>query len=179
MFHLSAEVIKESELIDTLYNMLKDRDPQVVANCIHVLDEIMREEGGMAINQPIIHHLLNRVKEFNEWGQCTVMELVSRYSPQSQDETFAIMNLLDVCLRVSNSAVVLATTKCFLQLTQHMPEIQQQVFIRLKTPLLTLMSSSTPELSYCVLSHVALIVSRAGGVFDDEYKQFFCGCVTC
>ncbi len=29
----------------------------------------------MAINKPIVHHLLNRIKEFNEWSQCVVLEL--------------------------------------------------------------------------------------------------------
>jgi vesicle coat complex subunit len=37
-----------------------------------------------------------------------------------------------------------------------------------------LTASSSNEVAYAVLSHVALIVERAQGVFDDEYKQFFC-----
>ena len=48
-------------------------------------------------------------------------------STLSQKETFVIMNLLDGCLRVSNSAVVLATCKAFLNLTEELPEIQTQV----------------------------------------------------
>ena len=45
-----------------------------------------------------------------------------------QDETFGIMNLLEDCLKVSNSAVVLAATKCFLSLTADLPEIRAQVW---------------------------------------------------
>jgi hypothetical protein len=52
-----------------------------------------------------------------------------------EDEIFGIMNLLDPALKVANSAVVLATTKCFLKLTAALPELQMQVFLRLKTPL--------------------------------------------
>ena len=37
-------------------------------NCIMVLTEMLAEEGGMATNQPLIHHLLTRINEFNEWG---------------------------------------------------------------------------------------------------------------
>lgn len=38
-----------------------------------VLNEIMLNDkdqgcGGMAINQPLIHHLLGRLGDFNEWG---------------------------------------------------------------------------------------------------------------
>ena len=49
----------------------------------------------MAVNKPIVHHLLNRIKEFNEWAQCIVLELVARYRPSEQQETFDIMNLLE------------------------------------------------------------------------------------
>ena len=87
---------------------------------------------------------------------------------------FGIMNVLETCLKVSNSAVVLAATKCFLEFTKGRPDIQAQVFRRLKTPLLTLMSSASSETAYCVVSHVKLLVQRARGVFDDEFKQFFC-----
>jgi hypothetical protein len=52
--------------------------------------------------------------------------------------------------------------------------VNLQVYIRLKTPLLTLMASALPEVSYCVLSHVELLVRRCPGVFDDEFKQFYC-----
>ena len=44
----------------------------MVSNCMVVLNEIMLEEGGMAINQAIIHHLLGRINDFNEWGLCQV-----------------------------------------------------------------------------------------------------------
>lgn len=91
-----------------------------------------------------------------------------------QDELFGIMNLLDGCLKVANSAVVLAATKCFLKCTQDLPDIQRQVYLRLKTPLLTLIASSSNEISYAVLCHITLIVDRAPGVFDEEFKQFFC-----
>jgi AP-4 complex subunit beta-1 len=47
------------------------------------------------------------------------------------------MNLLDPWLKVSNSAVVLATTKTFLKLTEHDADVQRQVYLRLKTPMLT------------------------------------------
>lgn len=174
VFHLSPDTIKDSDMVDTLYNMIRDRDPQVVINAILTLNEILADEGGIIINQAIIHHLLGRIKEFSDWGQCAVIDLTSKYTPANEDELFGIMNLLDTCLKVANSAVVLATTKCFLALTATLPELQRQVYLRLKTPLLTLQASASNEIAYAVLSHVALLVQRADGVFDDEYKQFFC-----
>lgn len=175
VFHLSPDLIKDSDMIDQLYNMIRDREPQVVSNSLLVLNEILAEEGGVAVSQQMVHHLLNRIREFSDWGQCVVMDLMTKkYTPADEDELFGIMNLLDVCLKVANSAVVLGTTACFLKLTQPLPEVQRQVFLRLKTPLLTLMASASAEIAYSVLSHVVLIVERATGVFDDEFKAFFC-----
>ncbi len=174
IFRLAPEVIKETDLVDTLYGMLRDRDTVVVTNVIVALQEIMQGEGGMAINQPIIHHLLNRIKDFSEWGQVTVLDLVTKYTPVNDQELFGIMNLLDPCLRASNAAVVLATTKCFIAYTATRPAVLQQVFTRLKTPLLTLVATATQETGYVVLKHVETIVERAPTVFDSEFKQFFC-----
>ena len=174
VFHLSPSSLKEGDWVDTVYGMLRDREPQVVVNCIAALNEILAEEGGIAINQPMIHYLLGRMREFSDWGQCAVLELVAKYTPVNEDEMFGIMNLLDGSLKVANSSVVLGCTKCFLKLTEASPELQSQVFLRLKTPLLTMTASSSNEIAYAVLAHVNLIVARAVGVFDDEFKQFFC-----
>jgi AP-4 complex subunit beta-1 len=45
----------------------------------------------MPINQQIVMHLLNRLHEFNEWGQCSVLDLVARYTPTNDKEMFDIM----------------------------------------------------------------------------------------
>ena len=60
---------------------------------------------------------------------------VARYEPQSEDETFNIMNVLDPVLRTSNSGVVLAAVKAFVRLTEPLPELHEQVYERLKAVL--------------------------------------------
>lgn len=49
-----------------------------------------------------------------------------------------------------------------------------QVYERIKAPLLTLVSSGSPEQSYAVLSHLHLLVMRAPYVFSADYKHFYC-----
>lgn len=44
----------------------------------------MREQGGLAIDQKMVHHILNRIKSFNEWGQSIMLNLVASYKPLSQ-----------------------------------------------------------------------------------------------
>lgn len=90
LHHLAPHVVQEADMVDTLYTMLRDRDAQVVTNCIVALREIMADEGGMAVNQAIVHHLVNRLREVNEWGQCVVLELVAEYKPESQVRGWAL-----------------------------------------------------------------------------------------
>lgn len=170
---LNPELIKESDMIDTLYNMIRDRDPQVVSNCLVALNEIMADEGGIAINQQIVMHLLSRISDFNEWGQCNILQIVARYKPSGPEEVFNIMNTLEQCLRVSNSAVVLGTAKCFFHLTERMDNIQEQVFERMRQPLLTLMAGGSHEINYCVLHHILLMVGKRPHIFCRDYRQFY------
>jgi vesicle coat complex subunit len=69
-------------------------------------------------------------KEFSEWAQCLVLELVVKYVPLDSSEIFDIMNLLEDRLQHANGAVVLATIKVFLQLTLSMTDVHQQVRIK-------------------------------------------------
>ena len=174
LFRFEPDALREMDVVNTLYAMLRDRDALVVSNCISALNEILAAEGGMAVNKPIVHHLLNRMREFNEWSQCIVLEVVAKYRPAEQSETFDVMNLLEERLKHSNSAVVLGATKVFLHLTQDMHTVHQQVYARLRAPLLTLVAGGTFEQSFVCLKHIALITSRAPQVFAADFKNFFC-----
>ncbi|KAJ8608890.1 hypothetical protein CTAYLR_005297, partial [Chrysophaeum taylorii] len=178
VYHLDRDLVRSGDFVDVLYNMLRDVDGTVVTNCIVALDEIMLEEGGIAINTAIVHHLLGRLNDFNEWGLGAVLRLVARYEPESDEETFGIMNVLDPVLRTSNSGVVLEAIGCFVRLTENLPELHAQVYERLKAPLLTLMAGGGAaggnfELLYCLLKHAELLVSRCREAFASEYRNFY------
>ena len=170
----NGELVRLSDLIDVLYNMLRDKEPLVITNVISALNEILAAEGGMAINTNIIMYLLNRIREFSEWGQCAILDLVARYTPTSEDEMFDIMNLLEDRLRHANSAVVMGTTKVFLNFTANNAPLHEEVYKRLKSPLLTLMGAASHELAYGVLGQMSILVTRVPHVFADSYKEFFC-----
>jgi hypothetical protein len=57
----------------------------VVTNCILVLNEIMADSGGMALNRAVMLHLLNRIHEFSEFGILSVLDLVPRYIPANDE----------------------------------------------------------------------------------------------
>ncbi|KAH7847937.1 hypothetical protein Vadar_031849 [Vaccinium darrowii] len=185
LYHISAATCIDADFPAMLKHlMLNDPDAQVVANCLSALQEIWSLEASQSeeasrerealLSKPVIYYFLNRMKEFSEWAQCLVLELVAKYVPSDSNEIFDMMNLLEDRLQHANGAVVLATIKLFLQLTLSMTDVHQQVYERIKAPLLTLVSSGSPEQSYAVLSHLHLLVMRAPMLFSSDYKHFYC-----
>lgn len=182
LFYLDRDAFYECNFTDILYDMLRDVDPTVVANCIRVLNEVMAksENGGMAINRAIMLHLLNRIHEFPEFDLVCVLELVPRYIPASAEEGYQIMNLLDPVLRTSSSAAVLATVRAFLSMIdsigssqKEIQEIKEQIISRVKAPLITLIASGSNEGCYVLLKQVEALVELCPRLFDDEYRQFY------
>ena len=174
LYHLDPDGFEASGLIDVLYDMLRDPDASVVCNCIIVLNEVMSKTGGMAINRPIMLHLLNRIHEFNEFAKVQVLELVPRYIPANEDEGYQIMNLLDPVLRTSSSGAVMASIRAFLSLAEHLdPNLRPQIIERVKVPLITHISAGSSELMFSLLKHVLELAATCPGVLDDEYRQFY------
>ncbi|GBC04221.1 hypothetical protein RclHR1_05580006 [Rhizophagus clarus] len=162
-----------ASLVDQLYNTLRDRDPEVVANCIVALNRILLSEGGIAVDTNIAHYLLQRLHEFNEWHQCLVLDTLIRYEPSSEDEKFDIMNLLDDRLKHHNSGVQLATVKIFIKLAEGIPEIREDVYKRIKGPILTLLTLGSPEVVYSCLEHIIVLMSQSHQLFQEDYKYFY------
>lgn len=172
---LSPQLVVNNGYLEQLYRMLQDTDSNVVTNVIYAINELCISTGGLEVRQSTVMALLSRIGEFSEWGLNAILDLVARYTPTSEEEAFAVMNLLDPVLRTANSGSVLATLKCFLKMTKNMPDLVTQVYTRAKPPLLTLITGSNAESQFATLKHLELILAQpaAEGIFDDEYRQFF------
>uniref|UniRef100_F6WLR5 AP complex subunit beta n=1 Tax=Monodelphis domestica TaxID=13616 RepID=F6WLR5_MONDO len=174
MYNLHGDSEVDGALVNELYSLLRDQDPIVVVNCLRALEEILKQEGGVVINKPIAHHLLNRMPDLDQWGQAEVLGFLLRYQPRSEEELFAILNLLDSSLQSSSPAVVMAATKLFLILAKEFPHVQTDVLVRVKGPLLAACSSESRELCFAALCHVRRILRSLPGHFSSHYKKFFC-----
>lgn len=174
----SPKIVNETQ-INVLYELIRDPDSSVSINAILALNEILKNEGGIAFNRRMIVYLLNRIEQYNEFAQAKVFELVAKYTPGNEEELFNILNILEERLKNSSSTVVLACIKIFLVYTKDNPVISKQVYARIKDPLITLFSAGevagAHEISYCVLSHIHLLVSKSGSAeFENDFKIFFC-----
>ena len=179
LFHMNKTSFKRNtNYLQQLYELTSDHDALVVINAVEAINEISADKGGIDISRQLVISLLNRIREFNEWGQSVILDMCAKYQPENKDEMFDIMNLLEDRFKHASSSVVLGAIKVFLHLTDGDIELSKQVYQRMQAPLITLMTSSETtesyEVSFNVLSHIYLLVVRgANFVFETEYKQFF------
>lgn len=173
LYHLKPDFVEDNGIIEKLVRLLCDPDPQVVCNSLQSLDEILAAEGGVRVIKKLAHNLLKRLKSFSGWGQSQVMEMLLRYQPHDTEELFDILNLLDDRLKHPNSSVVMASMRLFIHLTKEMKDISEDVYKRVKGPLMTILSSSNSELEYVCLCHIELLLSKMPKLFDQEYSSFF------
>jgi len=119
MYHHSKASFKKNNTnyIEQLYSMLNDPDALVVINSINAINEILADKGGIEITRKMVIMLLNRIKDFNEWGQSVILDICSKYKPTDKDEMYDIMNLLEDRFKHASSSVVLGAVKVFLHLT--------------------------------------------------------------
>ncbi|KAM9320254.1 AP-4 complex subunit beta-1 [Gastrophryne carolinensis] len=164
----------DGAIVNELYSLLRDPDPIVLVNCLRALEEILKSEGGVVINKPIAHHLLNRMAELDQWGQSEVVTFLLRYKPRNEEEVFDILNILDSYLKSTHISVVMGSTKLFLILAKEFPQVQTDVLVRLKGPLLAACTSESREMCFAALCHVREILRSLPGHFSSHYKKFFC-----
>ncbi|KAG8002409.1 AP-4 complex subunit beta-1 [Nibea albiflora] len=165
----------DAAVVNELYSLLRDPDPVVMVNCLRALEEILKGEGGVAINKPITHHLLNRLKDCDVWGQCEVLRILQRYQPQSEDELFNILSLLDTSLVSPHPPVMAATLSLFLSLCSSLPAVSLAALERVRGPLLAACGSTSREMRFTALCHIQLLLRSLPGLMGAHYKRFFCG----
>jgi len=136
-----------------------DADANVVANCVAVLAEFHQ----LPSDKLSVYRLLNLFPSFSEYGKYLVMDkLLTRYFPESDDEMFDLMNILDIHLRQTSVSVSIQIMRLFRAWTStcQSADLSTQVLLRCKDPLLTLLSSasSSPELQYAVLGEILIVM---------------------
>jgi AP-4 complex subunit beta-1 len=169
---------KKSDFKEKLYKLIYDPSPLVVINAISALNEIDEKKGGCEPSEEIVITLLNRIKDFNEWGQGTILDLTARLEPDNGDLKYDIMNLLEDRLKHASSTVLLGAVKVFLNLTKDEKVLSRDVQERLASPLITIMASAGTtenyEICYNVISHIYFVCLKGGSdFFTFDFKQFF------
>ncbi|XP_034733670.1 AP-4 complex subunit beta-1 [Etheostoma cragini] len=116
-----------------------------------------------------------RLKESDVWGQCEVLRILQRYHPQSEDELFDILSLLDASLVSPHPPVMAATLSLFLGLCSGLPAVNLAALERVRAPLLATCGSVSTEMRFTALCHIQLLLRSLPGLMGAHYKRFFCG----
>ena len=173
--YVDKAFIDDHGLLDKMYNLLRSAHPAVVSTAISVLNEVLAEEGGMAVNGKIVKYLLGRLKEFNSYSATQVILLLRKYEPRDKEELLSIMNLLDSKFKYSNTSLTLEIIKTFILYCKGDSVLHQDVLTRSKETLLTLLMSTTDELRFNVLVNIDSLTLIGGKkVFEKDFKRFFC-----
>lgn len=170
---IARDQIATPPILERLHLLIEDADPQVSSNALNALQEMLHDQGGVQMTESRVLALLQRFGAYNPWSRSMVLNLMLKYSPSSQEEVLAVLNLLDPILRTSGPSVALAVSNLFLKYTARFPDLHRAVYPRLKDPLISLTVSSGPETAYVVLSHVLLLAKRQPDIFADLQRRFY------
>lgn len=100
-----------------------------------------------------------RLKESDVWGQCEMLRILQRYRPQSEDELFNILSLLDAYLVSPHPLVMAATLSLFLSLCSGLPAVSLAALERARAPLLAACGSASREIRFTALCHIQVSVN--------------------
>ncbi|XP_066922710.1 uncharacterized protein [Clytia hemisphaerica] len=170
---LAPNQFEEMGLDAKLMNKLNDNHSQVTMNAFLALDEVLRETGGLSLTKDIVRKMLSRLPDFNEWSQCMLLNRLVRYQPQDEDEIIEYLNFLDDRLTHSNKGVVLAALNLFLRYTKNVDYLAQGFYERIRSPILSILNSSIPEVVYVTLKNISILIKTRARLFHEDFKIFF------
>ncbi len=178
LYDIQSELVEERGFIEVLRNMLSDVNPMVVANAVASLTEICESSGvdHFKIDGATLSKLLTALNECTEWGRVFILDALAKFdanSVQSKD----IVDRVVPQLAHSNSACVMAAVKVVVKLLPKLKkDAQEKAYKKLAPPLVTLVSSTEPEIQYVALRNIDLIVQKYPRILEKEVRFVFFFC---
>ncbi|KAG0036543.1 AP-4 complex subunit beta-1 [Podila clonocystis] len=170
LFEIDPVFVLESEIVDKLYSLLRDRDTQVVMNSILALEVILADEGGVVVNHNIAAYLISRFKDWTTSQLQVILGILCRYKPQSDNEIYEIMNDVDDGLQDSSLAVQISTLRLFIWLCQDLNEIHDEVHKSAEETLIKHLESPVPDLVQASLYHFSLVFKYNGSLKNEDMQ---------
>jgi len=185
LFDINPEAVITEGFLDTLKNMIGDKNPMVVSNAVAALSEISaaaeasddKSKKVFRVDSTILMNLLSALNECHEWGQVFILDSLATYVPRDTKEAEGICERVSVRFNHVNSAVVLGAIKVVLMCLPHItnPETVKNYMRKLSPPLITLLSSGKEsEIQYVALRNMSLVLQKYPDVLRSEIRIFFC-----
>lgn len=179
LYDIAPQLVEDRGFITTVHDLLSDSNPSVVANAVASLSEIAETSGKdvMNITTSVLQKLLAALNECTEWGQVFILDSLAKYQPNDSREAEGIMERVTPRLQHANSAVVMSAVKVILSYMDCLgpaSETTKRTLMRKLTPPLVTLLNSTPEIQYCALRNMNIIVQKFPSILQNEIKCFFC-----
>ncbi|XP_064392517.1 AP-1 complex subunit beta-1-like [Halichondria panicea] len=176
---INNQLVEDQGFLDLLKDLLSDSTPMVVANAVAALAEIGEVSPTAAaltdLDMPTINKLLTALNECTEWGQVFILDSLSNYSPESEQEAQNVCERVTPRLSHANAAVVLSAVKVlmrFMEVLSSDSSYFTQLTKKLAPPLVTLLSAE-PEIQFVALRNINLIVQKRPDILKEDIKVFF------
>ena len=171
VYDLSPDLVDECGLLEVLDTLLDDKNATVIASAVCSLTDI----NPSAVSKLSLHKLLLAMNNCNEWNLVTLLDAVSEAHPESEEDIMLISEHCIPRLQHANSAVVTSAIKVLLRTLVFMDD-ETAVGVRRKicAALVTLVSTSQPELQWTILRNIRIIHHEHPTILEGQVKAFFC-----
>ncbi|XP_071441525.1 AP-4 complex subunit beta-1-like [Hetaerina americana] len=133
------------QLIDRLYESVRDEDPSVVTGALLALDALLAGEGGVVVRRQMATHLLSRLDKFPHLQLASVLQVLCKYQPKDEEELFSQLSVLDKYLEHPCGPVVVSCAQLFLALlSESYPHLEDDLIKRSFPALKGFISSGGP-----------------------------------
>lgn len=176
LYEIVPESVENSEIFNVLINMLNDDNPMVISNASASIFEIneRRTTPIFKLTKETISPILNAISSSSEWCQTSLFDCIAKYVPDSPAEAHFLIDRLAPLLKQSNPAVVIGAFKCIYLLLEYSNKDTGEIFGIIIPPLITLLSSSPPQIQYVVLRTLNLFVLKYPKILSKDMRIFFC-----
>ncbi|KAI9352525.1 Clathrin/coatomer adaptor, adaptin-like protein [Zopfochytrium polystomum] len=177
LFIFDRRAVESGGFISRLQNLLNHENSTVISNAVAALTEISdkSETFTFKINFSVANKMLTALDECSEWGQVYLLESLLSFVPTDHSDAEVIAERAIPRLQHANSAVVLASIRVILYMTNYIlkDDIVDNLYRKLGPPLITLLHNG-PEVQYVALRNIMLILQRHPDFLRNEIKIFFC-----
>eukprot|EP01134_Creolimax_fragrantissima_P004592 CFRG4592T1 len=176
LYDLAPDVVAKEGFLPEVKKLLLDSNPMVVANAVAALSEIqaLSSQDVIGMNQTTMNSLLTALGECTEWGQVYIIDLVSKFQPETPNDAINTCDRIMKRLQSGNSAVVMSAVRLLLNYTKFVnnPAYSEMLVRKLGPPMVTLLSLGD-EIKYVALRNISLILQKWPTALQNELKVFF------
>ena len=122
---INAQMVEDQGFLGSLWDLIADSNPVVVASAVAVLSEISESHPNshlLSLNPQNINKLLTALNKRTEWGQIFIADYLSNYNPKDDGEAQSTRERVPPWLFHSNPAVVLSAVKVPMKFLELLPK---------------------------------------------------------